>query len=289
MTATTHPSHPAPYAAGSELALRLAHAEAMLRTLTSGQVDAIVSPDGKIYLLQPAEAAPPKDRFLAMLSHELRTPLMPVLLGVDELGDDERFAAARPTLTMMRRNIEVQSRLLEELTDFTTVGQHKVRLRPEAIDAHEAVRYVLEICRGESGTALIEVRLDLRASESIVLADSVRLQQIMWNLLKNAIKFSPPGGDISITSANETPGNLTLEFTDHGIGIEPEFLPLLFEAFQQGANLPQHRHGGLGLGMFIAKELAEAQGGTLTVASEGRGKGATFRLTLNLAPNQTQE
>ena len=289
MTAAPHPSHPAPRAEAGELALRLAHAENMLRTLTSGQVDAIVSPDGNIFLLHPAQTAPPKDRFLAMLSHELRTPLMPVLLGVDEMGGDERFAAARPTLTMMRRNIEVQSRLLEELTEFTTVEQHKVRLRPEAIDAHEAVRFVLEICRGEISTALIEVLLDLGASESVVLADSVRLQQVMWNLLRNAIKFSPPGGGISITSANETPGCLTLEFTDHGVGIEPELVPLVFEPFQQGDNSMQHRYGGLGLGMFIAKGLAEAQGGTLTVASEGRGTGATFRLTLNLAPHQTQE
>ena len=224
-----------------------------------------------------------KDRFLAMLSHELRTPLTPVLLGVDELGEDERFAEARPTLAMMRRNIHLQSRLLEELTDFTTVDQHKVRLRLESIDAHEAVRFVLEICRSEITAARIEVLLDLRASERMVVADSVRLQQVMWNLLRNAIKFSTPGGSISITSANAAPGGLAIEFIDHGVGIEPGLLPLVFDPFQQGDRSMQQRYGGLGLGLFIAKGLAEAQGGTLTASSEGRGKGATFRMTLNKA------
>lgn len=221
-----------------------------------------------------------KDRFLAMLSHELRTPLTPVLLGVVDLQEDERFAEARPTLTMMRRNIEVQARLLDELTDYSTVGHHKVRLRPEAIDAHEAIGFVLEICQSEIDAAQIDVRLDLAAAESMVLADSVRLQQVMWNLVKNAVKFSTPGSSISITSANDTPGHLTIEFTDHGRGIEPALLPLMFDSFQQGDDSQQYQNGGLGLGLFIAKGLTEALGGTLTAASQGRGTGATFRLSL---------
>ena len=228
-----------------------------------------------------AEALIAKDRFLAMLSHELRTPLLPALYGVEELQEDERFAEARPTLKMIRRNLDLESRLLDELIDFTKVGHHKVRLRPESIDAHEAVGSVLETCQGEIRAAQIEVQLDLRASEKMVLADSLRLQQVMWNLVKNAIKFSTPGSSISITSANDTPGGLSLEFVDHGVGIEPEMLPMVFDPFQQGDL--QHIYGGLGLGMFIAKGLAEAQQGTLTVASEGPGLGATFRLTLHTA------
>ena len=231
-----------------------------------------------------ALASLPKDRFLAMLAHELRTPLMPVLLGISEMQEDGRFGEAGPILAMMRRNIELQARLLEELMDFTTVGQHKVRLRPEPIDVHEAVRFVLEICRSEIAAARMEVNLDFQASENMVLADSLRLQQIMWNLVRNAIKFSPPGSTISITSANETPDTVTLEFADHGIGIEPDLLPLVFEPFQQGEHLMNQSHyGGLGLGMFIAKGLAEAQDGTLVVSSEGPGLGSTFCLILKLA------
>ena len=169
-----------------------------------------------------------------MLAHELRTPLMPVLLGISEMQEDGRFAEAGPILAMMRRNIELQARLLEELMDFSAVGQHKMRLQLEPIDVHEAVRFVLEICQTEIAAARIEVNLDLQARENMVLADSLRLQQIMWNLVRNAVKFSPPGSNISITSANETPGTITLEFVDHGIGIEPEFLPLVFDPFQQG-------------------------------------------------------
>jgi len=121
--------------------------------------------------------------------------------------------------------------------------------------------------------------------ENTVLADSLRLQQIMWNLVRNAIKFSPAGSTISISSANETPGTITLEFVDHGIGIEPEFLPLVFDPFQQSERVLNRKHyDGLGLGMFIAKGLAEAQDGTLVVSSEGLGLGATFCLILKLAP-----
>ena len=232
-----------------------------------------------------AQAGLPKDRFLAMLAHELRTPLMPVLLGISEMQEDSRFVEAAPILAMMRRNIELQARLLEELTDFTAVGQHKMRLRPEPIDAHEAVRFVLEICRAEIAAARIDVLLDFDALENTVLADSLRLQQIMWNLVRNAIKFSPAGSTISISSANETPGTITLEFVDHGIGIEPEFLPLVFDPFQQSERVLNRKHyDGLGLGMFIAKGLAEAQDGTLVVSSEGLGLGATFCLILKLAP-----
>ena len=230
-------------------------------------------------------ASLPKDRFLAMLAHELRTPLMPVLLCLGEMQTDARFAEAGPLLAMMRRNIELQCRLLEELSDFTTVGQHKVRLRPEPIDVHEALRFVLEICKGEIAAARIEVGLDLRATNITVLADSLRLQQVMWNLVRNAIKFSPPGSSISITSANEAAGCVTLEFVDHGIGIEPELLPLVFDPFKQGERaINQKQYGGLGLGMFIAKGLTEAQEGSLVVSSEGLGLGSTFRLTLKLAP-----
>jgi two-component system CheB/CheR fusion protein len=230
-------------------------------------------------------ASLPKDRFLAMLAHELRTPLMPVLLCLGELQADDRFAQAAPLLAMMQRNIELQCRLLEELADFTTVGQHKVRLRLEPIDVHEAVRFVLEICKGEIAAARIQVGLDLRATNITVLADSLRLQQVMWNLVRNAIKFSPPGSSISISSANDGAGRVMLEFVDHGIGIEPELLPLVFDPFKQGERaINQKQYGGLGLGMFIAKGLTEAQEGSLVVSSEGLGLGATFRLTLNLAP-----
>ena len=227
-----------------------------------------------------AQLPPSEDRFLAMLSHELRTPLTPVLLSIAALQEDERFSEASPTFAMIRRNIELQSRLLEELSDFAAVGQHKLRLRLESIDAHEAVRLVLEICGAEIAAAAIVVQLDLRAPDSMVLVDSLRLQQVMWNLVKNAVKFSIRGSSISIASANDAQGDVTLEFADQGIGITSDLLPLVFNPLQQGDESMQRRYGGLGLGLFIAKGLVEAHHGTLTVASEGLGRGATFRLKL---------
>jgi PAS domain S-box-containing protein len=221
-----------------------------------------------------------RDQFLAMLAHELRTPLAPALLGVEELLQDERFVEAGPTLAMIRRNIALETRLLAELFDFTSLGQRKMRLQAQWIDVHEAIRLALETCRPEFTESGSGTLLDLRAAKAFVLADAVKLQQIMWNLLKNAIKFSPLGSPISISTFNDPFDRLAIEISDHGIGIDAELLPLIFDSFQQG-DLSLHRtHDGLGLGLFIARGLAEAQGGTLTAASEGHGKGSTFCLTL---------
>jgi len=229
------------------------------------------------------KSAHTKDLFLAMIAHELRAPLMPSLLCVDALLRDERLAEIAPALAVIRRNIGLQARLLTELTDFVAVGQHKVRPCFELIDAHASVRAVVEICQSEIAAAGLSVSLDLHGIEFTVIADTLKFQQILWNLLKNAIKFSPHGGCVTIASANAASGFLTLEFIDHGIGIEPALLPLVFDAFQQGEAWIQQLSGGLGLGLYIAKHLTEAQHGTLTAFSKGRGEGATFRLTLKTA------
>lgn len=225
-----------------------------------------------------------KGQLIAMISHELRTPLTPALLGVQTLEEDPRFADAKTTLEIIRRNIELQSRLLDELQDYTHVRQGKLRINLESLESHAVVRNVLEICHSDIEARQIDVRLNLSAKESHVYAGSSELQQILWNLVRNAVKFSERGGVLSINSVNDSPGTTTLEFVDNGIGIEPELLPLVFDSFQQGDNSMQSLYGGLGLGMFIARGLAEAQQGTLTVASEGRGKGTKFRLTLKTAP-----
>jgi len=240
--------------------------------------------EGGIRQTAPAGLAQARDRLLAIVSHELRTPLAPVLLGLDELQEGERFADARATIAMIRRNLKLQLRLIEDLNDLAAVAQQKMRLRLERIDAHEAVHFVLEICRSELAAARIEVLLDLRASDTIIMVDSLRIQQVMWNLLKNAIKFSPSASDISIASTNDATGGLILQFVDHGIGIPSELLPFVFDAFQQGDASTPRPLGSPGLGLFIAKGLAEAQGGSLTASSEGRGKGSVFRLRLPKAP-----
>jgi len=273
---------------------RIIHASvAVLRDVSPATVVFSLRP-GVHRIFQPVEAVRPetdgsraqlaKDRFLAMLAHELRTPLVPALLGLEELQQDERFAKAEVTLTMIRRNLETEARLVAELFDFTSVGQRKIRLQSQSLDAHEAIRLALETCRPEITAAEIQVLLDLRASEPLVLADSMKLQQVMWNLLKNAIKFSPQRGTISVSTSNASSDRLAIEFADHGIGIEPELLPFVFDSFWQGDPAKHQIRGGLGLGLFIARGLAEAHGGTLTALSQGRGQGASFCLTLLKAP-----
>jgi signal transduction histidine kinase len=168
--------------------------------------------------------------------------------------------------------------------DYISIGQHKVRLDIEPIDAHETVGFVLEICRSEIEAAQIKVHTSLDAGEKLVMADSIKLQQVMWNLLRNAIKFSPQGGSIFISSTNEGTGSFALEIADEGIGIDAAFLPFVFEAYQQGEQSIKKHLGGLGLGLYIAKGLAQSQHGTLTAASAGPGLGATFRLCLDTAP-----
>ncbi len=225
-----------------------------------------------------------RDRFLAVLSHELRVPLSPIRLGLDLLDGEELSPDAHSSLRMVRRNLDLQAHLLDDLMDFTTLGQQKVRLRSAAIDAHEAIRLVLEICRSDLTAARIEVRLDLRAVENVVLADPVRLKQVLWNLVKNAVKFSPPDSRITVSTTDQTSGWLTIEVADEGMGIEPALLAVVFDSFRQGDPASAPRNDGMGLGLFIAKGMTEAHGGTLTVHSEGRGKGATFRLAIPTAP-----
>ncbi len=231
-----------------------------------------------------ADSLVDRDRFLAVLSHELRVPLSPIRFALDDLRNEELSPSVQSNLEMIRRNLDVHQHLLDDLIDFTALGQSKVRLRLEAIDAHETVRNVLETCRNAVTAARVEVRLDLQAADRLVLADSVRLQQVLWNLVKNAVIFSPPGSYITITTANQTNSWLTIEITDHGTGIDPKLLPFVFDSFRQGDLTSAPCHDGLGLGLFIAKEMAEAQGGTLTAFSEGRGKGAMFRFTLPTTP-----
>lgn len=221
-----------------------------------------------------------RDRFLTVLSHELRVLRSPIRLGLDELDREELSPDVQSSLQMIRRNMELQSRLLDDLLDFTTLGQQKGRLRTEAIDTHEVIRRVLEICRSEITAARIEVQLDLRATESVVLADPVRLQYILWNLIKNVVKFSPPSSRVSIATTDQTKDWLTIEINDHGTDIKPTLLPFVFDSFRQSDPSSAPHNDGLGLGLFIVKGMAEAYGGTLNVLSKDGGKGVMFSLAL---------
>lgn len=208
-----------------------------------------------------------EDRDLATLAHRQRTPFMEALLGTAALEEALWSEPAKPATEMLWRKLE-----------------REAGPRLGSIDAHEVARSVVEACHREVAEAQVDVLLYLRADENMVQGDWARLLQIMCNLVKNAVESSTPGSTISIASANDAPGRLTFELADQGVGIDPVFLPDIFNSLLRGDLSNQQFHGSLRRDLNIARRLAEAQGGKLTVSSRGRGKGATFRLTLNTAP-----
>ena len=231
-----------------------------------------------------------KDNFLAMLSHELRTPLTPVLAALDALKTERQSAAEIDvTLAMMRRNIELESQLIDDLLDLTRITKNKMHLDVQPVDAHQALRNVVEMCASEAHGKNLRVQLDLQARDFRVMADPAKFQQIIWNLFKNAIKFTGESGSITITSSNHLPHILTLAVADSGIGIEPEVMEKIFNPFEQGERSFQRRFGGLGLGLTISKSLAQAHGASLIAKSEGLNRGATYLLTMKTAELEATE
>jgi PAS domain S-box-containing protein len=230
-----------------------------------------------------AEAASvSKELFLSVLSHELRTPLTPALAELSFIEESAQLPSEmRSRIQMVRRNIETEARLVDDLLDMTRITQGKVHLHLEAVDLHGTIRAALGMFQAAMDTKLLQVTLDLRAEQHHVRADSGRMQQILLNLLSNAVKFTPPGGRISIRSSNEQDGQIELVVCDSGAGIDPEMFPRLFNSFEQGDRT--RRLGGLGLGLSIARSLTELHLGTLTASSEGVDRGSTFRLAMPTA------
>jgi PAS domain S-box-containing protein len=237
-----------------------------------------------------AEAAnQAKDRFIATLSHELRTPLTPVLSTVTAMLDDpSTLASMRSALEMIRRNTALEARLIDDLLDLTRIEQGKLHLLREAIDAHEQIDRIIEMCGDDAHSANVTLISQLKAEVHHVDADPARFQQVLWNLLKNAIKFTPPGETIIIRSSNREKATATtdlpwlvIKVVDRGIGIEPEMLEKIFNPFEQGAQASERRSGGLGLGLAISRSIAVQHGGSLTASSQGKGKGATFTLEMS--------
>ena len=222
-----------------------------------------------------------KDHFLAMLSHELRTPLTPVISALEALETEPaQTREVKSALAMIRRNVELETQLIDDLLDFTRIAKDKLQLRFAPVDAHVAISDVVEMCRAEAESRNLQVHLNLRANTHYVAADAAKFQQIIWNLLKNATKFTPEDGEIAISSSNPSPEILTITVRDTGIGMESEIMQRIFDPFEQGNRSFERRFGGLGLGLAISKSLAQAHGGTLTAQSDGRNHGSTFLLSM---------
>jgi PAS domain S-box-containing protein len=222
-----------------------------------------------------------KDRFLAMLSHELRTPLAPVLALASSLQERPDLSReVRDEIDTIRRNIELEARLIDDLLDLTRISRGKLNLSHTDVDAHDLLRDAIDICRDDAAHKGIEVVGELSAARHFVCGDGARLQQVFWNLIKNAIKFTGEGGQVTVRSANVEAGRLRVEVIDTGIGMSAEVLPRVFDAFEQGSTSITRQFGGLGLGLSISKALVEAHDGRIGALSEGEGRGSTFWVDL---------
>ncbi|AGA30469.1 hybrid sensor histidine kinase/response regulator [Singulisphaera acidiphila] len=232
-----------------------------------------------------------KDQFLAMLSHELRTPLTPVLLMATAMLEEPDIPAEiRTMLELTRRNVQLEARLIDDLLDITRISRGKLDLNRENVNAHALIQQALEICRDDIRANELQLSLELAAGEHHVDGDPARLQQVFWNLIKNAVKFTPRGGSLTIRSfhadpfPNTTAARFIVEVSDTGIGIEPHTLPKIFDAFEQGDSATRRRFGGLGLGLAISRSVVTAHGGRLSAFSAGKDQGANFTLELATVP-----
>ena len=234
-----------------------------------------------------------KDQFLAVLSHELRTPLNPILLAATAMLEQPPGPGElRPTLQMIRRNVDLQARLIDDLLDVMRIVRGKMPLHWEVADAHALIGQALEICRSEVLGKCLALVVALEAADHHVNADPARLQQVVWNLVRNAVKFTPEGGTITVGTRNEADGSgdrLVIEVGDDGIGIDPAVLPLIFDPFQQGETQITRKFGGLGLGLAICRGIVEAHGGTIAARGGAGGLGATFRVALGALPRPEVE
>jgi signal transduction histidine kinase len=231
------------------------------------------------------EASAAKSKFLAMVSHELRTPLGPVLMVAEMLEQDPSLSpAVRNDVRTIRRNVDLEIRLIEDLVDLTRITTGKLRLREEAVDAHEPLRAAIEVCEADVCEKGLCLTTDLAATATRISGDPVRLQQIFWNLVRNAVKFTPAGGRIHISTRNTPEGHLLVEVCDTGMGIEPQQLGKIFDAFEQGEPDIHVRFGGLGLGLAICQALVAAHHGSIHASSKGRGLGAVFSVKLPVIP-----
>ncbi|WP_175414790.1 PAS domain S-box protein [Nibricoccus aquaticus] len=228
-----------------------------------------------------------KDDFLAALSHELRTPLNPVLLLASDAAEDMTLAPEiRESFETIRRQVNLEARLIDDLLDLTRITRGKLSLDRRAVDVHAVLNDALDTVRPELESKRLGFRLEAGAAGGMILGDAVRLQQVFWNVLKNAVKFTGEGGAITVrTSVDERTGRLRLEIQDTGIGLTAEERGRVFEAFSQGehaASGGSHRFGGLGLGLAISRSIVEMHGGDIRAESEGRNRGAIFIIELPL-------
>ena len=227
-----------------------------------------------------------KDDFLAALSHELRTPLTPALAAATYLQDNtdklpQEFAE---DVEIIKRNVQLQARLIDDLLDLTRIASGKLHLELEDCDAHKIIENALEMAESAIAAKQLKISTGLEAKRYHIMADCIRLQQVFWNLINNAVKFTPQNGQITLRTFDDKAGRFHFEIEDTGIGIEPQRLASLFQPFEQADASVTRQFGGLGLGLAISKRLIDLHHGKIEAESRGRSFGATFKITLDTVP-----
>jgi signal transduction histidine kinase len=220
-----------------------------------------------------------KDEFLATVSHELRTPLNAILGWSIIARDMTREPPVQRALDTIERNARAQMRIIEDVLDIGHIMSGKLRLEPREVDVVEPLRGAIDAVKPAAEAKEVALEIDLAPDLGKIWADQERVQQIVWNLLSNAIKFTPKGGHVTLCARCDE-HNVILTVADDGQGIEPEFLPHVFEPFRQADGSTTRRHGGLGLGLAIVKQLVQAHGGNVAAESLGAGRGSTFTVQL---------
>ena len=225
-------------------------------------------------------ASQAKDRFLAALSHELRTPLNPVLMWARSASEDKNVdPELQEGLKMICRNIEMEARLIDDLLDLTRIARGKLQINLQPCRADALLDHALEIVRSQLFVKNLRLSVELKASNHHILADPTRIEQVFWNLLKNAYKFTPENGEVVVRSYDRAPDRVVFEISDSGQGIDAELMPKLFTAFEQGTR------SGEGLGrVAICKAVLEMHQGKIKAANKPSGHGAVFTVELKTVP-----
>jgi PAS domain S-box-containing protein len=230
---------------------------------------------------QAEDANRAKDQFLAMLSHELRTPLTPVLMTITQLRRDPNLSdEVLRDLEMLHRNVELEALLIDDLLDLTRITHGKLELHSDAVNVHTCIEHALSIAAADVTAKSLQVVLRLDAPEHHCWADAARLQQVFWNLINNAVKFTPPEGMIEIRTHNDPGHQVVVGIKDSGVGIDPALQPRIFNAFEQGGADVTSKFGGLGLGLAVSKRIIDLHNGNISVCSAGPNQGSVFTITL---------
>jgi PAS domain S-box-containing protein len=231
---------------------------------------------------QAEDANRAKDQFLAMLSHELRTPLTPVLMTISQLRRDPNLSdEVLRDLEMLHRNVELEALLIDDLLDLTRIAHGKLELHSDAVNVHTSLEHALSIAAADLTTKNLKITRRLDAQEHHCWADAARLQQVFWNVINNAVKFTPVEGTIEVRTHNDDAHHIVIEIQDSGVGIDPSLLPRIFNAFEQGGSMVTSKFGGLGLGLAVSKRVIDLHHGVISVHSAGANQGATFKIGLD--------